>query len=138
MTIKVIKNNHGLTLVETMMAILLFGIALVGMLDVCAQSILTGRRSDFSYMAHNLAKSRLETLKTMSFGSLGSAAETDTILDSNGVPDIDGTFKRNTSVTTGYNGDNQLAQVTVTVDYKVKNAFAGKPVSLHTVVFEYA
>ena len=138
MGIKVIKNSRGLTLVETMMAIFLFGVVLVGMLDVCAQSMLMGKRSDLSYKAYNLAKSHLETLKTMSFGSLSSAAETDTILDGGGTPDINGDFKRNTSVNTNYNSDSHLTEVTVTVDYKVKNAFANKPTSLQTVIFEYA
>lgn len=127
-----------MTLVETMVAILLFGVALVGMLDVCAQSMLMGKRSELSYSAYNLAKNRLETLKNTSFGSLSSAVETDTILDSNGVPDTNGGFKRNTSVTTNYNSDSHLARVTVTVDYKVKNVFANKPASLDTVIFEYA
>jgi prepilin-type N-terminal cleavage/methylation domain-containing protein len=138
MKVKIINNNKGLTLVETMIAILLFGVALVGMLDVCAQSILMGKRSALSYAAYNMAKNRLETLRTQSFGSLNTAAETDTILDDNGVPDTNGNFKRNTTVTTSYNGDSQLTEVTVTVDYKIKNVYAGKPASLSTVIFEHA
>ena len=133
-----IKNNKGVTLLETMMAILVFGVALVGLLDVCAQSILMGKRSQLSYAAYNLAKNRIETLKTMSFGNLPSADETDTILDADAVPDTNGIYKRNTSVTTSYAGDANVTQLTVTVDYKIKNVFAGKPASLSTVVFEYA
>lgn len=135
---KLIKNIRGMSLVETMMAILLFGVVLVGLLDVCANSMLMAKRSDFSYRAYNLAKNRLESLKTVSFGNLDDTEETDTILDENGVPDIDGIFKRNTTVATNYNGDSRLTQVTVTVDYKVKNVYAERPASLQTVIFEYA
>ena len=135
---KLIKNKHGLTLVETMVAILIFGVALVGLLDVCSKSILMGKRSDLSYTAYNLAKNHLETLKSSSFSSLSVAAETDTILDSTGVPDPDGAFKRNTSVSTNYSGDSNLVSVTVTVDYQVKGAYSENPVTLSTVVFQYA
>jgi Tfp pilus assembly protein PilV len=135
---KVTNNTHGLTLVETMIAILLFGTVLVGLLDICANGMLMGKRSDRSYAAYNLAKNHIETLKTMSFGSLSSAAETDTLLDSRGVPDLEGEFKRNTGVSISYNGDANLVSVTVTVDYQVKGSFSGNPVTLSTVIFQYA
>ena len=135
---KLLKNNHGMSLVETMMAILLFGIVLVGLLEVCAKSMLMAKRSDFSYKAYNLAKNRLETLKTISFGNLSASAETDTVLDADGVPDTDGIFKRNTTVSTSYNGDTHLTSVLVTVDYKINNSFVNKPITLQTVIFEYA
>ena len=138
MRLKMINNNKGVTLVETMAAILVFGLVSIGMLDVCAQSILMGKRSELSYVANNLAKNHLETLKSMSFSSLSIADETDTLLDDAGVPSEDGRFKRNTTVTTNYSGDADLVQVTVTVDYMVKGVFAGKPASMSSVIFQYA
>ena len=134
----IFTNSRGVALVETMIAVLLFGIALIGILDLSAQSILMGKRSNLSYTAYNLAKNRLETLKTLSFGDIASADETDTLLDENGVPDDEGTFKRNTTVTTSYGGDARLTSVTVTVDYQVKGSFVNRPASLSTAVFEYA
>jgi len=135
---KLINNKHGLTLVETMVAILVFGIVLVGMLEVSSKSMLMGKRSNLSYTAYNLAKNHLETLKASSFASLSSADETDTLLDPAGVPDPEGQYKRNTSVATNYTGDTDLVSVTVTVDYEVKGTFSGNPVTLSTVIFQYA
>lgn len=135
---KLINNKHGLTLVETLVAILVFGIVLVGMLEVCSKGILMGKRSDLSYTAYNLAKNHLEMLKASSFASLGNADETDTLLDPAGVPDPEGQYKRNTEVTTNYNGDADLAAVTVTVDYEVKGTFSENPVTLSTVIFQNA
>ena len=138
MKAKISKNIHGVTLVETMAAILVFGLVAVGMLDVCAQSMVMGKRAELSYTANNLAKNHLETLKSIPFSSLTSAAETDTRVDSLGVPDEDGVFKRNTTVTTSYSSDANLVRLTVTVDYQVKKVFSGNPVSISTVVFQYA
>ena len=135
---KVINNFKGSTLAETMVAIVLFGIVLVGILDVCAQNMLMGKRSDLAFNAYSLAKNHLETLKSLSFSSLSSAVETDTIVDATGVSDSDGTFKRNTTVTTNYTSDANLVQVSVTVDYQVKGQYVNKPASLSTVVYQYA
>ena len=121
-----------------MVAILVFGIVLVGMLDICSKSILMGKRSNLSYTAYNLAKNHLETLKASAFSSLTTADETDTILDGTGIPDPDGQYKRNTAVTTNYSGDTDLASVTVTVDYEVKGTYSGHPVTLSTVIFQNA
>ncbi len=128
----------GMTLVETMVAILVFGLLLGGMMNITVASITAGKRAEFAYNAYNLAKNHIETLKALPFSSLTNAAETDTYLDNAGVPDDEGNFKRTTTVTTNYTGDANLVQVQVQVDYRIKGAFANKPTTLTSVIFQYA
>lgn len=127
-----------MTLVETMVAILVFGLLLGGMMNVTAASITAGKRAEYAYNAYNLAKNHIETLKSMPFTNLANAAETDTYLDVSGTPDDDGDYKRTTTVTTSYSGDANLVQVQVQVDYRIKGAFANKPTTITSVVFQYA
>lgn len=137
--IRLIKFGHsGMTLVETMVAILVFGLLLGGMMNITVASITSGKRAEYAYNAYNLAKNHIETLKALPFSSLSSAAETDTYLDNTGVPDDDGNFKRTTTVTTSYTGDANLVQVQVQVDYRIKGVFANKPTTLTSVIFQYA
>ncbi len=131
-------GQGGMTLVETMVAILVFGILLGGMMNITAASITAGKRAEYNYNAYNLAKNHIETLKSLPFSNLTSAAETDTYLDASGTPDINGNYKRTTTVSSSYSGDANLVQVQVQVDYRIRGAFAGKPTTLASVIFQYA
>lgn len=131
-------GEGGMTLVETMVAILVFGILLGGMMNITAASITAGKRAEYSYNAYNLAKNHIETLKSLPFSNLTNAAESDIYLDASGTADDDGDYKRTTTVSTSYTGDANLVQVQVQVDYRIKGAFAGKPTTLTSVIFQYA
>ena len=135
---RVFSSVKGMTLVETMAAMFLFTLVLTAVLETTAQNTTMGIRTENAYLAYNLAKNHIETLKSLPFGSLSSAAESGTLLNALGVSDLDGAFKRTTTVTTGYSGDANLVQLTTSVDYKVKGAFVGHPMSITTVVFQYA
>ena len=135
---KILPSARGITLVETMASIFLFSLVLGAILEMAIQNTTMGVRSENAYRAYNLAKNHIETLKSLPFGSLASAAESNTLLDSSGVSDPDGAFKRTTTVTTNYTSDANLVQITTSVDYKVKNQFVGHPMTITTVVFQYA
>src|SRR5262245_24469645 len=117
------RSQKGVSLVETMAAVFIFGLVVASLLEVTARSMIIGRTSDAAYTAYNLAKNHLETLKAMPFSNLSSGTETDTLVNSSGVPDSNGTYSRTTAVTTNYTGDSGLTSVTVSVDYMVKGSF---------------
>ena len=131
-------NTRGMTLMETMAAIAIFGIVLASILNLSASSINTTKRADFAYTAYNLAKNHLETLRSMPYSTLTSAAETEVLLDDNGVADVDGHFIRSTAVTTNYTGDANLIQLIVSVDYIYRGTQAESPTQLTAVVYQYA
>lgn len=132
---QILLNKKGATLVELMAAVSLFAIVLASFLTVCTQGIKTGGFADNAYLAYNLAKNRIETLKSISFNDLSLAGETNTFLDKNGVPDLDGNYKRSTSVATSYQADPNLTQVTVSVYYKYSGQWTQNPVQIATVIY---
>lgn len=129
-------DKRGISLVEVAIAIMVSSMVIVGILALYYQSVRGIKQMNQVFVASNLAKSRLERLNNFEFNSLPLAEETDTPIDKEGNPDLNGDFKRNTSVTSNYNGRANLTQVTVTVDYKIKGEFSGKPVPLTTVYVE--
>jgi prepilin-type N-terminal cleavage/methylation domain-containing protein len=135
--IRIIQGRRGFALLETMCAIAIFGIVLAGILDLCVSSMATGKRAEYAYTAYNLAKNRLETLRSMPYSTLASAAETDLLLDANGVADIDGDFIRSTSVTSSYGGDANLTQVTVSINYIYRGTQTTTPTQLSTIIYQY-
>ena len=136
--IKVINGVKGMTLVETMAATLLFAIVLTGILDLALGSMATGKRAEFAYSAYNIAKNHLETLRSMPYSTLANSSESNIYVDSNGTPDPDGNFIRTTDVTQNYNGDANLIELDVSVDYIFRGSASGHPTELSTVVFQYA
>lgn len=127
------NSRSGMSLVEVAIAVAVISIVVTGILGLYYQSVLVSKKMNQLFIATNLAKSRLERLRNIAFDSLPQTAESDTLLDKEGNSIPDGDFQRNTSVSTNYNGDPDLTQVTVTVDYKMKGAFTGNPVTLTTV-----
>lgn len=130
-----IRNPKGLTLIEVMIAVLLFALMIGALLSVCIQSAGAGRRGDLAYQAYNLAKNRVETVKALSFADISSAAESATVINEEGIPTAGGLFSRDTTVTTSYSGDANLVQVTVTVSYTHRGVTTPQPMKMTTVIF---
>jgi hypothetical protein len=124
--------------VETLVAILVFGAVVGVLLEVTAQSLTMGKRSEFAYTAYSIAKNHIETLKALPFSDAASAAESDVRVNSLGVPDDSGAFSRTSVVTPNYSSDSSLVLIAVSVDYMIKGAFVNKPTTISTVIFEYA
>ena len=118
------KNKKGITLTETLFSVLIISMVLVGVIFIFVQTLEISKRIDCEYTAAHLAKSRIERARNIigasGFDSLQDLAETDTIIDADGVPDPDGAFKRSTVVTTNYGGDAKLSKVDVSILYKHK------------------
>ena len=130
-----IKNNKGITLVEIMVAVLLFLLGIAALLGVITQSVQSAKKAGLAYKAHNLAKSRLETLRSVSFGDLSYGSELSTAINEQGVKDENGSFIRNTTVTTSYTGDGALTYVKVSVNYIYKGQQSPSPMEASTVIF---
>ncbi len=133
------KRNKGVTLTECLVATAFMMLALGGMLALFVQNSRAGKIVDYSYVATNLAKNRVERIREVrreqGLAVLSSLAETDVLIDRNGVADTNGDFKRTTLIDTGY-GTN-LVKVTVQVNYKIRGSWNSLPVELVTVVCPY-
>lgn len=131
------RGKRGVTLVEFMIATLIFGITLASILGLYTQSARLGKQSEFAYHAYNIAKNRMERLRNVSYTLLADSAETDTRVDTDGNPDLNGQFVRSTIIS-NYTGNLKLTQVTVQVYYLMQNIKSAQPMELSTVIFQFS
>lgn len=125
----------GFTLLEVMVAVSVFGIAIGSLLTVYTQAATVSKRSDYAYTSYNLAKNHIERLRASAFSSLSLAVETDTRLNRDGDPDETGQYLRSTTVTPNYANNANLTQVDVNVYYEFKKVKSPQPMSLSTVIY---
>lgn len=134
------KFKRGMTLAEVAVAVALTALCIAGILGIVVQCLDFQGSIDYSHDAINIAKSRLERLRQIrddqGFATAALAAETDTLVDSNGVPDLNGDFKRTTTIDSATFTDRILA--TVSVSYKRKGVFNPQPVVLATIISQYS
>lgn len=129
-------NDRGITLIEVMGSILVFMICAVSLLGVFTASKKISKQSSCAYNAYNLAKQRVELLKTVSFSTVANAGENDVRLNADGTPDEEGDYSRTTVVAANYRGHNDLTQVIVSVYYTFAGEFSPNPMSVTTVILD--
>ena len=116
--------NKGTTLVEVLTATAILALVIVGIMGIFTVSVQTSKKINYEYGATNLAKNRIERLKTVAFALLADAAENNIRINENGDADSNGLYLRTTTVTANYGGDAHLSSVQVQVYYEyggVKN-----------------
>ncbi|MDA1044390.1 MAG: prepilin-type N-terminal cleavage/methylation domain-containing protein [Verrucomicrobia bacterium] len=118
------SGRNGVTLVEMLTALLIFALAIGGLcsLAVSAKQILDTSRDH--YVAVNLAKNRIERVKTFNFNELNLFVEAGTILDESGAPDPAGSYSRATAVS---NVTASLKEVVVTISIKHRKTLKFAP-----------
>lgn len=126
------KQNRktGLSLVEALFSIGIISFVLIAILMTFVYTVDLSKRIDYDYSATNIAKSRLERIRSIvDMGVGGSVYLVESLADLNGTditdwdgnPEIDGDFKRITTISSY--GDPSLAKAEVTVIYKYKGVW---------------
>ncbi len=126
--------NSGTTLIEVIGAIFVFSIAVQALIAVYLQSIQVGKRLDCAYTAYNLAKNRVEVLRSLNYTLLPSSVEDAVVVNSDGTPDPNGRFIRSTTITANYGGSALLTQAKVSVSYMLKGLKSSNPMEITTVL----
>ena len=92
------SNRAGMTVVETVVALTIFAVFTTG----ACQLLLSHRKvSDMArahYTAINIAKNRMELVRTFDFGQVDDFLEDKVVVDASGVPDAVGNYRRTTEV----------------------------------------
>ena len=130
------RATRGATLIELMGSVLIFMIGVTALIGIYLQSITAVRRTSLFYTSYHIAKNHLEELKAINFNDLPSAVETSTVINDDGVPDLNGQFVRSTTVSANYTGDATLTELTVSVNYKLRGLLSSTPVKMTTVIFQ--
>lgn len=138
---KRLLTKNGMTLMEVMVSIGLITLLGGGILMLLAENTKMGQALDYNYAAINIAKSRMDRVRELrrdkGYNSLSASAETDVAVDREGSPDEDGEFKRSTSITTNFEGKENLVKVVVTVKYKGSGGISTTTITLTTLLSPY-
>ncbi len=118
------RNRAGLTLVETIVALTLFAIFTTGACKLLMSHRKVSDMARAHYTAINIAKNRLELVRTFDFDQVGNFLESDVVVDASGLPDSWGNYRRTTQVS---NVSSNLLQLTVTVDLRNRQTLAFTP-----------
>ena len=133
-------GRNGITLTETVFAVGIAAIVIVAVVVTFIQTIEISKRINYEYTANNLAKSRIERARAVMEASGFSAlpdlgVDIDSILDKDGIENLDGEYKRTTQIATNYGGSARLTQVIVTVSYKFRGKWRDAGATTLTTVF---
>lgn len=118
------RSRSGITMVETLVALTLLAVFTTG---ACKLLLSHRRLTDMArahYTAINIAKNRMELVRTFDFGQVNDFLETDVIVDASGVPDTEGNYRRSTAVSTV---SGNLLELIVTVDLRNRNTLVFNP-----------
>lgn len=133
--------KNGMTLMEVMVSLGLVTLLGGGILMLFAENIKAGHVMDYNYVAINIARSRLDKMRELrvdkGYSSLSTAAETDIAVDREGLSDENGTFNRSTSITTNFEGKENLTKVVVDVKYKHSDGVGTTTITLTTLLSPY-
>jgi type II secretory pathway pseudopilin PulG len=132
-------GNRGISLVEILVAMALIALSIGGIVFVLVQSLGLMTGADNVYASTNIAKNRLERIRQIrnegGYDTLYGTAESNVIVDRNGIPDQGGDFTRSTTVNPDYGPD--LTMITVQVRYKSKGALIAQSIELVTLLSPY-
>ena len=133
------RNKKGMSLVEVIVALALLVLSIGSIVGILMQNINTGKAIDYSYVATNLAKNRIERLREVrrdrGYADLANWQETDVTIDRDGVADNNGDFQRTTIVNAAYGAN--LTQITVQVKYAPQGSFTNAETELVTLLSPY-
>ena len=118
------RNRAGMTLVETVVALAIFAIFSAG---ACKLLMSHRKLSDMArghYTAVNIAKNRLELVRTFEFEQVDNFIEDQVVVDASGLPATWGNYRRTTQIS---NVSSNLLELTVTVDLRNRKTLAFTP-----------
>lgn len=128
---------EGISLVEVIVALLILAISVAGL---CRLVVVGRKGTDMGrshYTAINIAKNRLERVKTFEYAQLALFNESDTVVNTSGVADSLGDYRRTTTVS---DVKSNLREVVVTVEIRDRSSrtFDGEEEEVRTYVADIA
>ncbi len=130
------RKRTGFTLTETMVSLLVLGVFITGTAKILMAHQQLSDTAREHYSAINIAKNRIELVRTFEFGQVNDFLETDTTVDHSGAPDIEGRFRRSTTRALVSSNLIEMA-VTVEIRDRITLEFDGESEKLTTYFAEY-
>ena len=118
------------------MVVMVFtGVALTAALGLITATMWGEKYIRHRYFAHTIASNRIEQLRSFPYSDLTVMEETDTPVDSQGLLDADGDFRRTTVVGSEFRS---TRQVTVTVSSTWKPGLPAQEIAMVTIIADKA
>lgn len=130
------RNCAGTTFVEAMVAMAIFAIFSAGTCKLLMAHRQTLDSARDHYIAANIAKNRLELVRTFDFEQIPQLTETPIRIDNSGIPAAAGNFLRETDITILSTNLLQLA-ISVKIQNRKTLAFDGAEQILNTYVSKH-
>ncbi|MEN8254947.1 MAG: hypothetical protein ABFR33_05695 [Verrucomicrobiota bacterium] len=118
------RNRAGTTIVETIVALTIFAGFSTGTCKLLMSHRKITDMARAHYTAINIAKNRMELVRTFDFGQVDDFLENNVVVDASGMPDALGNYRRSTTVR---NINSNLLELTVTVDLRNRQTLAFTP-----------
>ena len=125
------KRCEGMTLVEIMIASLVFLIVSITFAAALIGALRTAYMASDYYAATSIARNRLQRAKSMDFDSIPLLVETNTVVDSLGIAATDGRYLRTTEVS---NAAPWTYWIKVSVAFPMKSGFSPEPIEMETLI----
>ena len=129
------KANQGFTLVEVMVASIIFVIFCVFFLNSMIASMHSHQLACDYYKAMTIARNRIQRAKIFDYSTLPLLSESNRTVNGHGHISSTGMYQRTTIVAIYTNGTPNLTKVTVQVYYHgARRSLSSRPVELITLV----
>ena len=129
---KAAKRRAGFTLMEVMMASIIFLIASLGFSFGLIAALKTQHMSSSHYTAVTIARNRIQRARSLNYDSVGLLSETEIRVDGFGLQSSSGLYFRTTSVS---NYAVNCVELIVGVNFtKPDGAMCDSPVSIQTLI----
>ncbi|MFH1380645.1 MAG: hypothetical protein ABIH57_00540 [Candidatus Omnitrophota bacterium] len=136
------RKRPGFMLTGVLFSAVIMSLVLTGVLLILVNTVSISGRINADYAATHLAKARIERARTVmatnGFDALVDLDETDTIIDSDGVSDPEGSFKRSTTISANYNGNARLTRIDVSAVYAYRGQWRNDATVAMTTIFTNA
>jgi len=125
------KSCKGMTLVEVMIASIIFLIISTAFAAAILAALRTAYMASDYYTATCIARNRIQRAKSMDFDSIPLLAETNTLVDAQGTISVTGRYERTTLVS---NAAPWTYSVKVSVAFPLRMGFSSEPVEIETLI----
>lgn len=129
------RSDHGFTLVEVMVASIIFVIFCLFFLNSVTTSMRSQQLACDYYKAMTIARNRIQRARTFEYASLPLLSENQMTVDGEGNITSSGIYQRTTIVSAYTNGTPNLSKVTVQVYYPgARRSLSALPVEMNTLI----
>jgi len=129
-------SRAGMSLVETLVALGIFALFITGSVKLLMAHRELGDMARAHYTAINIAKNRMEVMRTLGFGQADDFLEEKMLVDASGLPDAEGGYRRTTQISAV---SSNLVEIAITVEIRDRKTlgFKGRNEHLTTYFADY-